>query len=52
MQNSCQDNTITALAASPSIAQPMISLQKMTLACQEHLDYKAAIAIYIGAHAF
>ena len=52
MRNSGRDNTITALAISPSIAQPIISLQKMTLARREHLDHKAAMAIYIGAHAF
>jgi hypothetical protein len=52
MRNSGQDNKITAIATSPSISQPTISLQRITPARREQLDYKAAMAIYMGAHAF
>ena len=52
MHGSGRDNSITAIARSPSISQPTISLQKMTLARRENLDHKAAIAIYMRAYAF
>jgi len=52
MHSNGQDNTVTALAASPSNSQPTISLQRMTAARRDHLDHKAAMAIYMGAHAF